>query len=113
MRPVIALLLLLILSPLFLCAAPLPVKVDVKNGMLRGGKPYFVKGAGGEKHLGILAARGGNSLRTWSTDGLDVLLEKAESLGLTISAGIWLESECSWFSYANAEHCAKQTERVR
>ena len=69
MRPVIAL--LLILSPLFLCAAPLPVAVDVKNGMLRGGKPYFVKGGGGETHLDILAARGGNSLRTWSTDRLE------------------------------------------
>ena len=105
--------LLLILSPWYICAAPLPVKVDVKNGMLRGGKPYFVKGAGGETHLDILAARGGNSLRTWSTDRLEKTLEEAEKLGLTVSAGIWLEPECSWFSYARPEHCARQQERVR
>lgn len=90
-----------------------PVTLDATRGLLRGDAPYFVKGAGGDTELERLAARGANSFRTWSTDGLDMLLDKAESLGLTISAGIWLESECSWFSYANAEHCAKQTERVR
>ena len=111
MHPVIAL--LLILSPLCLCAAPLPVTVDVKNGMQRGGKPYFVKGAGGETHLDILAGRGGNSLRTWSTDRLEKTLKEAEKLGLTVSAGIWLEPECSWFSYARPEHCARQQERVK
>lgn len=60
-----------------------------------------------------LAARGGNSLRTWTTNGLGEILDQAEKLGMTVSAGIWLEPECSWFSYSNPEHCAKQVERVR
>lgn len=94
-------------------AAPIPVTVDANGGMHRGGRPYFVKGAGGETHLDQLAARGANSIRTWSTDGLARTLDDAEKLGLTVSAGIWLEAECSWFSYANAGHCAKQEERVR
>ena len=90
-----------------------PVRVDGSRGMLRDGKPYFVKGAGGGGSMEQLAARGANSIRTWTTNGLAETLDQAEKLGLTISAGIWLEHECSWFSYGNPEHCAKQIERVR
>jgi hypothetical protein len=89
-----------------------PVVVTA-GGLTRGGKPYVVNGVGGDTNLVELAARGGNSIRTWSTNGLDVVLDAADSLNLTVSAGIWLESECSWFSYKNPAHCAKQTERVR
>lgn len=92
---------------------PIPVRIDAAAGMSRDGKPYFVKGAGGEKNMKELAARGANSLRTWSTNGLAETLNEAQSLGLTVSAGIWLENECSWFSYNNPAHCAKQAERVR
>ena len=94
-------------------AAAIPVTVDAVKGMTRGGQPYFVKGAGGSGNLEALAARGANSTRTWTTGGLKEILDQAESLGLTVSAGIWLESECSWFSYSNPEHCAKQAARVR
>lgn len=90
-----------------------PVTVSVKDGMIRGGKPYFVKGAGGDTRLDQLAGLGANSIRTWSTGGLDATLDKAQALGLTVSAGIWLESECSWFSYAKPDQCAKQLERVK
>ena len=81
--------------------------------MKRGGTPYFVKGAGGDRHLDLLAERGANSIRTWSTDGLTEILDRANALGLTVSAGIWLEPECAWFSYANPDHCAKQADRVK
>ena len=94
-------------------SAPVPVTVNVGHGMTRGGEPYFVKGAGGETHLDWLQQRGANSLRTWGTDTLAKTLGEAEKLGLTVSAGIWLESECAWFSYKNPEHCAKQAERVK
>jgi hypothetical protein len=92
--------------------AAVPVEIRAE-GMLRGGKPYFVKGAGGGGRIEELASRGGNSLRTWDTNGLGQTLDEAGKLGLTVSAGIWLEHECSWFSYENPEHCAKQVERVR
>lgn len=81
--------------------------------MLRGGKPYFVKGAGGGGSMEQLAARGANSLRTWTTNGLAETLDQADKLGMTVSAGIWLEHESDWFSYGNPEHCAKQIARVR
>lgn len=93
--------------------AAIPVRVDPASGMMRDGKPYFVKGAGGRGSLEQLAARGANSIRTWDTTGLDAILDQAENLGLTVSAGIWLEPESSWFSYENPAHCDKQAERVR
>ena len=47
---------------------PVEVKI-VKNDsgyeLLRDGKPYFIKGAGGWTRLKELAAAGGNSVRTW------------------------------------------------
>lgn len=87
--------------------------VVTSEGLTRGGQSYVVQGVGGDKNLSKLAARGGNSIRTWTTNGLDKILDEAHSLQLTVSAGIWLEPECNWFSYKNPEHCAKQSERVR
>lgn len=95
-------------------AAPVSVRIspEPNGGLLRADKPYVVKGAGGSERLDELAARGGNSLRTWSTDGLAAVLDEAAKRNLTVSAGIWLEPECSWFSYSKPEDCAKQTQRV-
>ncbi|CAN5883957.1 glycoside hydrolase family 2 TIM barrel-domain containing protein [soil metagenome] len=96
-----------------LLAEPIPVKLDPEHGLQRNGVAYFIKGAGGETRLDELKRRGGNSLRTWSQDQLDQNLAEAAKHGLTVCAGIWLEPECNWFSYANPEHCARQTERVK
>lgn len=93
-------------------ATAVAVRVDA-GGMSRGGGPYFVKGAGGSGNLEQLAARGANSFRTWTTNGLAKSLDHAEALGLTVSAGIWLEPESRWFSYQNPAQCDKQAERVR
>ena len=101
-----------VLLPLCLSAAPVPVKIIPGKGITRGGQPYFVKGAGGDGSPAELAKRGGNSIRTWSTDGLAAILDDAQKHGLTVCAGIWLEPECNWFSYANPAHCARQLERV-
>lgn len=89
-----------------------PVRVT-PDGMTRGGKPYFVQGVGGGASMEELAALGANSVRTWTTNGLGETLDEAHSLGLTVSAGIWLEYEIGWFSYENPEHCDKQAERIR
>lgn len=106
----------ILLLPLFvigLHSEPVPVKTVAGKGIMRGSEPYFVRGAGGAEKLDELAKRGGNSVRTWSTDGLAVILNDAQKNGLTVCAGVWLESECSWFSYSNPEHCARQLERVQ
>ena len=61
-----------------------PVKVE-KSGdaykLLRGGKPYFIKGAGGRSYLDVLVASGGNSIRTWGEEEITPLLDR------------WLNSE--------------------
>jgi hypothetical protein len=93
-------------------AAPVVVTVSI-TGMTRGREPYFVEGAGGDKKLDQLAGAGANSIRTWSTNGLAEILDEAAKLNLTVSAGIWLESECSWFSNGKPEDCAEQMERVK
>lgn len=94
-------------------AEAVPVTILPRKGITRGGQPYFIKGAAGSEHLDELVAAGGNSIRTWTTDGLSEILDAAQARGLTVCAGIWLEPECIWFSYANPAHCARQTERVR
>jgi hypothetical protein len=90
-----------------------PVRVDAAAGMTRGGVPYFVKGGGGGGSLEELSARGGNSIRTWTTGGLKEILDQAQLLDITVSAGIWLEQESSWFSYEKPEDCDAQAKRVR
>src|SRR4051812_37778111 len=102
MRSITSVLLLLAVCPAQSAPAPVTVTVTAEEGMRRGGESYFVKGAGGETMLEPLAARGANSIRTWSTEGLANTLEEAARNALTVSAGIWLESECAWFSYAKA-----------
>lgn len=94
-------------------ADAIKVRIAPGGGLLRDGKPYFIKGGGGRDHLAELVRRGGNSVRIWSERDLQATLEQAEKLKFTVCAGIWLEPECGWFSYRNAEHCERQLERVR
>lgn len=96
-----------------LYAAPVKVEVVPEGGLKRGGEPYFIQGAGGDGPLKLLKTRGGNSLRTWGHEGLGAKLDEADALGLTVAAGIWLEPECSWFSYSRPEHCDRQAARVK
>ena len=94
-------------------AEAVPVKLKPDGTFLRNGAPYFIKGAGGDKNLPSMVAAGANSFRTWVQNDLGTLLPEAQKLGLTITAGIWLEPECNWFSYGNPEHCERQFKRVR
>jgi hypothetical protein len=89
-----------------------PVKIVPGKGIIRGSEPCFIKGAGGTGRMEELARRGGNSVRTWATDGLAAILDTAQKNGLTVCSGIWLEPECPWFSYSKPDHCARQMERV-
>jgi hypothetical protein len=43
------------------------VQADGKWQLLRDGKPYLIKGAGGGASRELLRDIGGNSIRTWST----------------------------------------------
>ncbi len=107
--------LLALAQPVF--AAPVEVRV-VKNGaryeLLRDGKPYLVRGGGGNEHaLESLAAAGGNSIRLWGDDTLGATLDAAQKLGLTVTAGIWLGQVRQGFDWSDAEGLAKQRDHVR
>jgi hypothetical protein len=63
------------------------------------------------KELGIHKL--GDRKRLLAAFAYNIDLPLGGTVMITVSAGIWLEPECSWFSYANPEHCAKQAARVR
>src|ERR1017187_4869377 len=56
--------------------------------LVRAGKPYFIKGAGGTNYTDRLAKYGGNSIRTWDSKNGEEILSKADNLGLTVTMGL-------------------------
>lgn len=81
--------------------------------LYRDGEPYFIRGGGGEKYMDQLAAAGGNSLRTWGTENAQSILDSAQSLGLTVTLGLWVEHESRGFDYDNASAVQEQLDRFR
>ena len=81
--------------------------------LLRGGEPYFIRGAGGDGPLDRLQAAGANSIRTWGADGAAEILDAAHELGMTVTLGIWLGHERHGFDYDDPEQVAQQLETVR
>jgi hypothetical protein len=100
---------------------PVPVRVTREGNryvLLRDGKPYTVNGAGlefGSMHE--LAARGGNSFRTWRTENgkqsAREVLDTAASLGLTVAMCIEIGRERLKFNYDNPRAVARQLEYAR
>lgn len=95
---------------------PLPVEI-VKQGerfqLLRNGAPYYIKGAGGWHHYDQLAASGGNSVRTWSTQWAQTILDEAHQQGLTVTLGLDVARERQGFDYSDTAAVALQLERLR
>lgn len=117
----------LLIAGLFFCSAhamaeAIPVELE-KTGqgwrLLRGGEPYFIRGAGGDHSLTSLRAAGANSVRTWDAENVrgdedvGVLLDEAHALGLTVSVGIWLGHERHGFDYDDPDQVATQVARTR
>jgi hypothetical protein len=89
------------------------VKTNAGWQLMRDGKPYFIRGAGGNAPLKWLANYGGNSFRTWGADGIEAQLDEAQRLGLTVTVGIWLGHKRHGFDYHNAAAVREQFERAR
>lgn len=108
--------LLLAAAPAESSADPIPVRIEKSAEgfqVHRSGKPYFIRGAGGGKHLDALIQSGGNSIRTWDADQAERILDEAHRLGLTVCVGIWLGHERHGFNYADSAQVAAQKERAR
>ncbi|PHK99776.1 hypothetical protein CGL56_01630 [Neolewinella marina] len=56
--------------------------------LVRDGQPFYVQGAAGTARMDVLAAYGGNTVRVYDPDSLEVVLDRAESLGLAVIADI-------------------------
>ena len=95
------------------------VRVEVvKTGegwqMKRDGKPFFVKGAGGDGSMSLLKEAGGNSVRTWGADRIQATLDEAQKNGLTVAVGIWFhhENDTEGFNYSKPDMVKQQLEQV-
>lgn len=95
---------------------PIPVKV-VKTAdgytLLRGGKPFFIKGAGGDYSKEVLKECGGNSYRTWGATPAETKLDAAAHLGLGVTVGIWLGHKEQGFSYKDPKQVQQQFDSAR
>ena len=98
------------------------IEVEGGHQLLRGGKPYRIKGAGiDHSNLDDFAAMGGNSFRTWAVDDgpepAQQLLDRAHALNLTVSLCLEFARERHGFDYndkaAVARQAAKTSARVQ
>src|SRR5690606_28652272 len=95
-------------------AIPVTLKnTDGRYQIYREGKPYFIRGAGGSSKIPMLAAAGGNSLRTWGTDNAQAILDEAHQHGLTVMLGLRLGHERHGFDYNDEAAVQAQKEDVR
>lgn len=95
-----------------------PVKVEIKKQrgkylLLRNGEPYYIKGGAGFDHYDKLKEYGGNSIRIWNTNDAQKVLDEAQSLGLTVTLGLFIRPERMGFDYNNKEEVQKQLEYIK
>ena len=105
---------LFISATVLLNAQPVEVKVvETENGytLLRDNQPYYVKGAGGDSNIDELLYLGGNSIRTWSADDAQEVLDLAQKNGLTVMMGLWVQHERHGFNYDDELAVKKQLEK--
>jgi hypothetical protein len=76
--------------------------------LLRDGKPYYIKGVGGDVNMDKIVAIGANSVRTWGVERAQEVLDEAQRNGLTVMLGLWVQHERHGFDYNNKEKVAKQ-----
>ena len=96
------------------------VEGDAESGfrLVRDGTPFRIRGAAGIDHLEVLAACGGNAIRTWDaesaareTDG-ESLLDRAQRLGIAVTIGLWLGHERHGFRYDDPSQLERQRQDV-
>jgi hypothetical protein len=93
---------------------PIPVTVqkDAEGfKLLRNNEPYYIRGAGGDEQLDELLYLGGNSIRTWSADDAEEILDKAHKKGLTVMMGLWVQHERHGFNYNDEVAVRKQLDK--
>jgi len=69
------------------------VKTNSGFELQRDGKPYYIKGVGGEVNMEKIVAIGANSIRTWGVERAQEVLDEAQRNGLTVMLGLWVQHE--------------------
>lgn len=88
--------------------------------LVLNGQAYQVKGAGiSTGDLELLKAYGGNSVRTWGIDQLEStidgkpFMDRAFELGITVTAGFWVQHPRHGFDYGDAASIKWQRQQLR
>jgi hypothetical protein len=81
--------------------------------LLRDGKPYYVKGAGGDAFMDKTVSCGGNSIRLWGAENAQAVLDEAQKRGLTVMLGLWMPPERHGFDYSDSWAVKDQLEQFR
>ncbi len=89
------------------------VQTDAGYQLMRGGEPYYIKGAGmAIDDIEAFAAHGGNSIRNWSTtadyQNAQDLLDSAHANGVTVALCLPMQAERWGFDYDDPEAVAAQ-----
>lgn len=108
--------LLILCSSVLATAQAIPVRVvqsDQGFTLMRGGEPYYIRGAGGHDNLDELLVLGGNSIRTWSAEDAGEILDAAEEHGLTVMFGLWVQHERHGFNYNDEAAVQAQLDHFR
>lgn len=94
-----------------------PVKVEIIQNetgyqLLRGGEPYYIKGAGAKDHFALLEESGANSIRLWSTSKAE-LLDSALAHGMTVCLGLNIRPERTGMDYNDEYAVRGQIEQLK
>lgn len=89
------------------------VELDGTWTLRVNGEPFYIRGAGGEKHLDKLIECGGNTIRTWGIENAQEVLDNAEAKGLKVMLGLWVQHERHGFDYNDEDKIAKQLASFR
>ncbi|MBF9237179.1 hypothetical protein I2I05_07200 [Hymenobacter sp. BT683] len=102
-------------EPLHPAAGVVPVRVvrtANRYELQRAGKPYLIKGAAGVQHFDRIRERGGNSVRIYTANYADVLMDQAQRHGLTVMFGLWMKPPYEKFDYYDPKAVAEQQQEV-
>lgn len=100
-----------------------PIKVEVKKTddgyqLVRGGEPYFIKGAGLEYgDIQSFADHGGNTIRNWTTKSdrqtTQEILDQASEAGVAVALCLSVQAERWGFDYSDEAAVKKQLDELR
>jgi len=88
-------------------------KTELGYTLLRNGKPYYIKGVGGQINFDKMQEIGANSFRTWGPENAQTILDEAQKRGLTVMLGLWLQTERQGFDYNNKEKVKAQLDYLK